>query len=394
LIVCVERATRLVKSQQGAGKQYVCVVRLHDAVKKEDLMKSLETLTGALYQRPPLISAVARKLRVRTITSNTLLEFDEDRHLGVFIVDCEAGTYIRTLCVHIGLMLGTGGHMQELRRTRSGHTSENDFLVTMHDVLDAQWVYENDKDESYLRHVIRPLESLLTQYKRIVVKDSAVNAICYGAKLMVPGLLRFESGIEINEIVVLMTTKGEGIALGIAQMAAADMANCPNGVVAKIKRVIMERDTYPRCWGLGPRALRKKQLMKEGQLDKYGRPNERTPSDYLSEELKPQTVPPSSASPAMTTPTGASSEEMEMVHDEIQTDTQRETPKVQEETPTKKKERKEKRKQEKKERKERMRKEKEEREKEMGESPAGEQEISKKRKRDSEEKEKRKKKKS
>jgi len=236
----------------------VCLLRLHDAVKKEQLGKALETLTGALYQRPPVISAVSRRLRVRTIKSNTLLEFDEEKHLGVFVIDCEAGTYIRTLCIHLGLLLGTGGHMQELRRTRSGHTSENDFLVTMHDVLDAQWIFANEQDESYLRYVIKPLESLLTQYKRIVVKDSAVNAICYGAKLMIPGLLRFESGIEVNEVVVLMTTKGEAIALAIAQMATADMATCNHGIVAKIKRVIMDRDTYPRRWGLGPRAKRKK----------------------------------------------------------------------------------------------------------------------------------------
>jgi len=45
-------------------------------------------------------------------------------------------------------------------------------------------------------------------YKRIVVKDSAVNAVCYGAKLMIPGLLRYEADISLNEEVVLMTTKG------------------------------------------------------------------------------------------------------------------------------------------------------------------------------------------
>jgi len=61
--------------------------------------------------------------------------------------------------------------------------------------------------ESYLRRTIRPLEVLLTSFKRIVVKDSAVNAICYGAKLMLPGLLRFESGIDVGDEVVLMTTK-------------------------------------------------------------------------------------------------------------------------------------------------------------------------------------------
>lgn len=77
---------------------------------------------------------------------------------GIFWVSCEAGTYVRTLCVHLGLMVGTGGHMQELRRVRSGVLSEEGNLVTMHDVLDAQHVYDAKKDESYLRRIIMPLE--------------------------------------------------------------------------------------------------------------------------------------------------------------------------------------------------------------------------------------------
>ncbi|KAF9578781.1 centromere/microtubule-binding protein cbf5, partial [Lunasporangiospora selenospora] len=254
LIVCIDRATRLVKSQQGAGKEYVCILRLHDAIESEKkLAQALETLTGALFQRPPLISAVKRQLRIRTIHESKLIEFDNDRHLAVFWAACEAGTYMRTLCVHLGLLLGVGGHMQELRRVRSGHVGEDDDIVTMHDILDAQWLYDNTKDETYLRRVVRPLESLLTTYKRVVVKDSAVNAICYGAKLMIPGLLRYESGIEVNEEIVLMTTKGEAIALGIAQMTTAVMATCDHGVVAKIKR-----------------------------LDKYGRTTETTPDNWKS----------------------------------------------------------------------------------------------------------------
>lgn len=144
LIVCVDRATRLVKSQQGAGKEYVCIVRLHSAIEgATKLARALETLTGALFQRPPLISAVKRQLRIRTIYTSKLYEYDEDRHLGVFHVSCQAGTYIRTLCVHLGLVLGVGGHMQELRRVRSGAMDENAHLVTMHDVMDAQWVKDN-----------------------------------------------------------------------------------------------------------------------------------------------------------------------------------------------------------------------------------------------------------
>lgn len=167
LLVCIDRATRLVKSQQGAGaslaastcvavhadgpagKEYVCVVRLHGGLTGEKaLARGLETLTGALFQRPPLISAVKRQLRVRTIYECKLIEFDNDRHLAVFWVSCEAGTYIRTLCVHLGLLLGVGGHMQELRRVRSGAMGESDDIVTMHDVLDAQWLYDNTRDGS------------------------------------------------------------------------------------------------------------------------------------------------------------------------------------------------------------------------------------------------------
>lgn len=83
LIVCVDRATRLVKSQQGAGKEYVAVFKLHSAVAGEAVvLQGLEKLTGALFQRPPLISAVKRQLRVRTIYKSKLLDFDPDRNMG------------------------------------------------------------------------------------------------------------------------------------------------------------------------------------------------------------------------------------------------------------------------------------------------------------------------
>uniref|UniRef100_A0A7S3QY34 PUA domain-containing protein n=1 Tax=Dunaliella tertiolecta TaxID=3047 RepID=A0A7S3QY34_DUNTE len=283
LIVCIERATRLVKAQQSAGKEYVCIARLHSKVEggKPRVAKALEMLTGALFQRPPLISAVKRQLRIRTIYQSQLIEYDEDRHLAVFWISCEAGTYVRTMCVHLGLLLGVGGHMQELRRVRSGIMGESENMVTMHDVLDAMWLYDNFKDEAYLRRTVMPLEILLKNFKRVVVKDSAVNAICYGAKLMIPGLLRFDSGIEVDDEVVLMTTKGEAIAVGIAQITTSVMATVDHGCVAKIKRVIMERDTYPRRWGLGPYASLKKKLVAEGKLDKHGRPNENTPKEYL-----------------------------------------------------------------------------------------------------------------
>ncbi|KAK3685421.1 centromere/microtubule binding protein CBF5 [Podospora appendiculata] len=301
LIVCVDRATRLVKAQQGAGKEYVCVIRLHESIPGGEaaFAQALETLTGALFQRPPLISAVKRQLRIRTIHEVKMIEFDNERHLGVFWVSCEAGTYIRTLCVHLGLLLGVGAHMQELRRVRSGVMGESDGkMVSLHDVLDAQWQFDNGGDEQYLRKVIQPLETLLVTYKRIVVKDSAVNAVCYGAKLMLPGVLRFDSGIDAHEEVVLITTKGEAIAIGIAQMATPDLSSCDHGVAAKVKRCIMERDLYPRRWGLGPVASEKKKMKVDGKLDKFGRPNEATPAKWVAGYKDFNPAPTDAAAPA------------------------------------------------------------------------------------------------
>ncbi|KAJ1606831.1 centromere-binding factor 5-like PUA domain-containing protein [Cryptosporidium canis] len=285
LLVCLNRATRLVKSQQSAGKEYVCIVRFHSSVGgRSAVSRCLETLTGALFQRPPVISAVKRQLRVRSIYDTKLLDYDEKRNLAVFWAKCEAGTYIRTMCVHMGLLLGVGAHMQELRRVRSGCLSENDNMVTMHDILDAQYMLDNYRDESYLRRIISPLELLLTDLPRIVVKDSCVNAICYGAKLMIPGVLRFDNEIDVGTEVVMMTTKGEAIAIGIAQMTTAVIASVDHGVVAVIKRVIMERDTYDMRWGHGPRASEKKKLILGGKLDKHGKPNEKTPESWLKYE--------------------------------------------------------------------------------------------------------------
>jgi H/ACA ribonucleoprotein complex subunit 4 len=61
----------------------------------------------------------------------------------------------------------------------------------------------------------------LTKLPRIVIKDSSINAICYGAKLMIPGILRFDNGINIGTEVVIMSTKGEAVAVAIAQMTTA-----------------------------------------------------------------------------------------------------------------------------------------------------------------------------
>ena len=81
LIVCLNRATRLVKSQQSAGKEYVGIVRFHAPIKdQKEIELALKKLTGTCFQRPPLISSVKRDLRVRTIYESKLIEFDKEKN--------------------------------------------------------------------------------------------------------------------------------------------------------------------------------------------------------------------------------------------------------------------------------------------------------------------------
>lgn len=88
------------------------------------------------------------------------------------------------MCVHLGLVLGVGAQMQELRRTRSGIMDENRLLYTMHDILDAQHVYETNKDESYLRKIVMPLEIILVSHKRIIMKVCLVFYVCGGSLIL------------------------------------------------------------------------------------------------------------------------------------------------------------------------------------------------------------------
>jgi len=248
LTICIDRATRLTKSQQSEGKEYVCVIEFLEEPNEKKYYQAIEKLTGALFQRPPLMCAVKRELRIRNIYKIEAIEFDKEKRLGLFKVSCEAGTYVRTLCTHIGMLMGCGGEMKDLRRIRSGFTLEKDTF-TLHDLLDAVYIFNSTKDETIIRRIIQPLESLLMNYPRIMIKDSCVNAICYGAKLSVTGILRFDKNIDVGSEVIVISAKGEAIALATALISSVELSIINHGFACKTKRVIMEKDLYPRSWG-------------------------------------------------------------------------------------------------------------------------------------------------
>jgi H/ACA ribonucleoprotein complex subunit 4 len=244
LPITLQDSTKIVQALLDSGKEYVCVMRTHEEVSEDKIRKTLDHLTGEIYQRPPLRSNVSRRLRTRYIYGIDFLEGDGKNWL--YKVQCQSGTYIRKLCYDVGELIGCGAHMQELRRTRSGPFTEAD-LYTLYDLSEAL-DFKEEGDDSYLRKMIRPYEDAAQLLPKIWIRDSAVEAVCNGAQLAVPGILRYEAGIEANDLIVAMTQKGEAVALMKADMSSGKIQAENHGIAATTERVLMPSGVYPKTW--------------------------------------------------------------------------------------------------------------------------------------------------
>jgi H/ACA ribonucleoprotein complex subunit 4 len=250
LPITLEESTKIVQALLHSGKEYVCVMKLHGDAEEHRIKKVLAEFEDLIYQRPPLRASVKRQLRTRRIYYINYLEINGRNVL--FKVGCEGGTYIRKLCYDIGEILGVGAHMQELRRTRAGPFVETSSdRVTLHDV--AYWFgeWEEKKDPKLLHKFIQPMETALALIPKIVVRDSAVDAVCHGANLTAPGVLSIETGIEKDSVTAVLTLKGEAVALAQALVPTEEILNLKHGTVATLQRVLMPRGTYPKVWKSG-----------------------------------------------------------------------------------------------------------------------------------------------
>ncbi|MEK6944132.1 MAG: RNA-guided pseudouridylation complex pseudouridine synthase subunit Cbf5 [Thermoproteota archaeon] len=226
-------------------KEYHAIARLHSLPTKEKLENVLNQFKGEIYQKPPQRSSVLRRTRTRTIYELEMLEQKE--RLVLLRVLCEAGTYIRKLCYDIGEILGQGATMIELRRTRV-HQFNDKNLVTMHNLADAFALWEEDKDDSKLLRLLRPIEHALSEIKSVVIRDSAVDALCHGAQLAIPGILAISQNLKKDDLVAVYTQKGEVVALAEALLTESEIQENTKGYAFQTKRIIMAPNTYPKNW--------------------------------------------------------------------------------------------------------------------------------------------------
>ena len=241
LPICIDNATKVVQALLLSPKEYVCVMRMHRPLPEEEIKKLCKKFVGTIYQKPPLKSAVVRKLRPRRVYYLDVLEVDGQDVL--FKIGCEAGTYVRTICHQLGKE-SVGAHMSELRRTASGPFDER-TIVSLIELRDA-YEFFKEGEEKYLRKFVQPVEAAIRDLPKVVIHDSAVNPVCNGSPLMVPGISKLESGMKPDDLVAILTLKGELVALGRALMPSQEVMDRKKGIAVKTDRVIMKLGTYPR----------------------------------------------------------------------------------------------------------------------------------------------------
>lgn len=240
LPICIGRATKVAEYVTDAGKEYIASVSIGRATETEDaqgetvaedltqkeftreqILQVLEQLTGEIIQIPPMYSAVkvngrrlyeyARKGQQverperRVMIHEIELLGDEQRFSGDEVtfkirVSCGKGTYIRTLAVQIGELLGFPAHMASLVRTASGSFREPQCR-TLAEVASLM-------DEGQIETFLRPIEEVLSEFPQREIDPGLLDSIRNGQVLPADPLL------EDNPSVVLLH---EGVVLAIYQ---------------------------------------------------------------------------------------------------------------------------------------------------------------------------------
>ncbi|MDR2966757.1 MAG: RNA-guided pseudouridylation complex pseudouridine synthase subunit Cbf5 [Methanobacteriaceae archaeon] len=246
LPIGINNATRVIQLLLPAPKEYVCLMRLHKDLNEDRINEIFNEFQGKIFQTPPLKSAVKRELRVRNVYNSNILEISERDVL--FKIACEAGTYIRTYCHDIGEALGTGAHMAELRRTQVGPLNENKDLITLQDLTDAFYYWNVEGDESYIRKCILPMEKATDFLPKVLIRDSAVDAICHGANLASGGIVGLSENIKKGKNVAILTLKGELVASAETLYNLEDIIDSSSKIVFDTKKVFMKPGIYPMMW--------------------------------------------------------------------------------------------------------------------------------------------------
>jgi H/ACA ribonucleoprotein complex subunit 4 len=115
-------------------------------------------------------------------------------------------------------------------------------------LTDAFQIYRQNGDDTKLRNLVKPIEECLQGIRAGIVRDTAVDAVCHGAPLAVPGVVAVPKDLKRGELLGIYTLKGEIIGLAEAAMTRDEIEANRKGIAFNVKRIIMKPATYPKGW--------------------------------------------------------------------------------------------------------------------------------------------------
>lgn len=239
------KAMRLTGKILTHDKSYLALFKFGNELDRKEIEDKMAMLTGKVYNVPPEISAVRVQVRTRKISKFDILDLDGTSLLTH--IECEAGTYVRTMARDLGLLLDTPVELKELRRPTSGEFSLSQS-ITMQQLADAHWLWQEKGEEDAMLRILHPIEDMLSDLPRVVVKDGAAAALSHGAPLLRPGVVSIDEDLKVGSEVLLVTIKGEAVAIAKMSQNSKVIPDMNQGEVAKPNCVLMKEDTYPRSW--------------------------------------------------------------------------------------------------------------------------------------------------
>ncbi len=230
LPVAYGQATKFIRFFSGKPKTYIGIIKFKNEVSKEKVLSLFSRFTGIIEQTPPKMSAVKKRPRKRKIYYIKFLEMEGKRVL--FETKVQAGTYIRTLCEDIGKYVG-GAYMEELRRIRVGNIDKG---FRLNEINYAFNLYFEENDPKYVKKIVIPIDKMLSEYKKIIIRENAAINLKKGAYLMIPGILEYDP-FEKGDILRIYDEKNEFIGMGKAEIDSKEIKKKKRGLVLKTLRI-------------------------------------------------------------------------------------------------------------------------------------------------------------
>ena len=265
LLLCIGKACCLKNMALYFSSEFIGIIKIPSLLNlKTFVINSMVNDLKGLFFHTTYYNVIKRQIRIKNIFFCSLLEYIKKKKTGLFKFSGDSSTDFQLINKFLSKLVGQKNIVREIRRISMGPLKEEDLIINIHDLLNFLWFSNGCKNHYFVKNSILPLKVLLNTFRRIIIKKSCINSICYGSKLHFQGFLFIEKYIEKGEMILLTSLLGEPVALGKSRINSSNaLKNCFEEIVT-ICSVIMQRNIYPKQWGVGFFGCKKKILFSTG----------------------------------------------------------------------------------------------------------------------------------